>query len=132
MPNKKAVHPASSPVPAGAYSPGLVAGGFVFVSGQTAEKPGSSELVEGDVTVQTRQVMENIKGILEAAGCRMDDVVKVTAHLADAEDFDGYNGVYKEYFSKPFPTRTTVQSVIPGGSLVEIDVIALLPERTGS
>ena len=132
MTNKKAVHPASSPVPAGAYSPGLIAGGFVFVSGQTAEKPGSSELVEGDITVQTRQVMENIKGILESAGCGMDDVVKVTAHLSDAGDFDGYNGVYKQYFSKPFPTRTTVQSVIPGGSLVEIDVIALLPGRTGS
>lgn len=132
MTSKKAVHPASSPVPAGAYSPGLIAGGFVFVSGQTVEKPGSSELVEGDVTVQTRQVMENIKGILESAGCRMDDVVKVTVHLADAKDFDGYNGVYKMYFSKPFPTRTTVQSVIPGGSLVEIDVIALLPERTGN
>jgi 2-iminobutanoate/2-iminopropanoate deaminase len=126
---KRPVHPASSPVPAGAYTPGLVAGGFVFVSGQTAEKPGSSDLVEGDVKVQTRQVLENIRGILEAAGCSLDDVVKVTAHLADAEDFDGYNEIYRQFFSVPFPVRTTVQSVIPGGSLVEIDVIALLPER---
>lgn len=126
---KRPVHPASSPVPAGAYTPGLVAGGFVFVSGQTAEKPGSSDLVEGDVKVQTRQVLENIRGILEAAGCSLDDVVKVTAHLADAEDFDGYNEIYRQFFSVPFPVRTTVQSVLPGGSLVEIDVIALLPER---
>ncbi|NCB17527.1 MAG: hypothetical protein EOM65_15305 [Synergistales bacterium] len=126
---KQPVHPASSPVPAGAYTPGLIAGGFVFVSGQTAEKPGSSELVEGDVKVQTRQVLENIRGILEAAGCSLDDVVKVTAHLADVRDFDGYNGVYRQFFTAPFPVRTTVQSVIPGGSLVEIDVIALLPER---
>lgn len=126
---KLPVHPASSPVPAGAYTPGLVAGGFVFVSGQTAEKPGSSELVEGDVKVQTRQVLENIRGILEAAGCSLDDVVKVTAHLADAEDFEGYNEIYRQFFGVPFPVRTTVQSVIPGGSLVEIDVIALLPER---
>lgn len=129
--NKKPIHPALSPVPAGAYTPALVAGSFVFVSGQTAEKPGSSKLVEGDITVQTRQVMENIKGILAAAGCSMDDVVKVTAHLADVNDFDGYNGMYKQYFTKPYPVRTTVQSVIPGRSLVEIDVIAVLPERTG-
>jgi 2-iminobutanoate/2-iminopropanoate deaminase len=127
--NKIPVHPASSPVPAGAYTPGLVAGGFVFVSGQTAEKPGSSELVEGDIRVQTRQVLENIGGILEAAGCSLNDVVKVTAHLADVRDFDGYNEVYRESFSMPYPVRTTVQSVIPGGSLVEIDVIALHPER---
>jgi len=61
----------------------------------------------------------------------MDDVVKVTAHLADVRDFDGYNEVYREFFSTPYPVRTTVQSVIPGGSLVEIDVIALRPERKG-
>lgn len=128
---KQPVHPASAPVPAGAYTPGLVAGGFVFVSGQTAEKPGSAELVEGGVREQTRQVMENIGGILETAGCSMNDVVKVTAHLADVRDFDGYNEVYREFFSTPYPVRTTVQSVIPGGSLVEIDVVALHPERKG-
>ena len=128
---KQPVHPASAPVPAGAYTPGLIAGGFVFVSGQTAEKPGSDELVEGGIREQTKQVMENIEGILEAAGCSMDDVVKVTAHLADVRDFDGYNEVYREFFSTPYPVRTTVQSVIPGGSLVEIDVVALRPERKG-
>lgn len=128
---KQPVHPASAPVPAGAYTPGLIAGGFVFVSGQTAEKPGSDELVEGGIREQTKQVMENIGGILEAAGCSMDDVVKVTAHLADVRDFDGYNEVYREFFSTPYPVRTTVQSVIPGGSLVEIDVVALRPERKG-
>lgn len=128
---KQPVHPASAPVPAGAYTPGLIAGGFVFVSGQTAERPGSSELVEGGVREQTKQVMENIEGILEAAGCSMDDVVKVTTHLADVRDFDGYNEAYRECFSTPYPVRTTVQSVIPGGSLVEIDVVALHPERKG-
>ena len=73
--------------------------------------------------------MENIGGILEASGCSMNDVVKVTAHLADVGDFDGYNEVCRECFSTPYPVRTTVQSVIPGGSLVEIDVVALHPER---
>ena len=78
---KQPVHPASAPVPAGAYTPGFIAGGFVFVSGQTAEKPGSAELVEGGIREQTKQVMENIGGILEAAGCSMDDVVKVTQEM---------------------------------------------------
>lgn len=128
MAEKKCVYPECAPVPAGAYSPAVVIGNLVFVSGQTPEKPGTDELVEGDIKVQTKQVMENIKNILAAAGCTMDDVVKVSAHLKDINDFAGYNEVYKTYFNKPYPARTTVQSVIPGGSLVEIDVIAVRPE----
>lgn len=124
---KKAIHPISAPIPAGAYSPAILHNGMIFVSGQTPEKPGSSELVEGDITVQTEQVMENLKGILSAAGATMDDVLKVTVHLSDIKDFEGYNRVYKRYFSVPYPSRTTVQSVIPGGSLLEIDVIAYSP-----
>lgn len=123
--NKIPIHPESAPIPAGPYTPALITGNFVFVSGQTPEKPGTDELVEGDIKVQTKQVMENIKGILEAAGCSMDDIVKVTCHLADINDFNGYNEVYGQYFTKPYPTRTTVQSVIPGNSLIEIDVIAI-------
>lgn len=127
MAEKICVYPANAPVPAGAYSPAIVSGNLVFVSGQTPEKPGTDELVEGDITVQAKQVMENLKNILAAAGCTMDDVVKVGTHLLDINDFSGYNEVYKTYFTKPFPARTTVQSVIPGGSLVEIDVIAVKP-----
>lgn len=129
MTEKICVYPKNAPVPAGAYSPAIVSGNLVFVSGQTPEKPGTDELVEGDIRVQTRQVMENIKNILAAAGCSMDHVVKVSAHLLDIGDFAGYNDVYRTYFNKPFPARTTVQSVIPGGSLVEIDVIAVHPEK---
>ncbi len=127
MIKKTEVNPASAPLPAGSYSPAIISEGFVFVSGQTPEKPGTDETVEGDINIQTRQVMENIKGILEAAGCTMDHVVKVTVHLADINDFDGFNNVYQEYFTKPYPTRTTVQSVLLGNALVEMDVIALLP-----
>ena len=122
----------NAPAPVGPYSQAIQMDGILFCSGQIAIDPRTNEVVLGDIKSQAKLVMENIKGILESAGCGMNDVVKVTAHLTNAEDFEGYNGVYKEYFSKPFPTRTTVQSVIPGGSLVEIDVIALLPERTGS
>ncbi|MFZ5944750.1 MAG: RidA family protein [Bacillota bacterium] len=125
---KTPVHPSCAPIPAGPYTPAIKAGGFVFVSGQTPERSGSDEVVKGDIKIQTRQVMENIKGILEAAGCKMNDVVKVSAHLADMADFSGYNEVYREYFSKPYPARTTVQSVLPDkGALLEVDVIASIP-----
>lgn len=128
MASKIPVHPAGAPIPAGPYTPAIIAGGFVFVSGQTPKKPGTSETVQGDIRVQTRQVLENIKAILGAAGSTMADVVKVTVHLADLKDFAAYNEVYGEYFPEPYPARTTVQSVLPGGVGVEIDVIALRPE----
>ncbi|MFZ7103301.1 MAG: Rid family detoxifying hydrolase [Peptococcaceae bacterium] len=129
MAKKTRIYPDNAPIPAGPYTPAIAAGEYVFVSGQTPEHPGTDILVEGNIKAQTRQVLENIKNILAAAGCTMDDVVKVSAHLLDINDFTGYNDVYKEYFREPFPARTTVQSVIPGGSLVEVDVIAL---RAGS
>lgn len=128
MINKETIHPESAPIPAGPYSPALKVGSMVFVSGQTPEKPGSDELVEGGIREQTVQVMENINNILAAAGCTMDNVVRVNAHLLDINDFGEYNEVYKTYFNKPYPARTTVQSVIPGGGLVEVDVIAILPK----
>ncbi len=128
MSRKIPVHPAGAPVPAGPYSPAIIAGDFVFVSGQGPLKPGSREIVEGDVRVQTRQVLENIRTILAAAGCTMDDVVKVAAHLADMKDFQAYNEVYKEYFPEPYPARTTVQSGLPGPFSVEIDVVAMRPK----
>ncbi len=127
MIKKETIHPESAPIPAGPYSPALKVGSMVFVSGQTPEKPGTDELVEGGIKVQTKQVMENIKNILAAAGCTMENVVKVNAYLLDINDFEGYNDVYKTFFSKPYPARTTVQGVIPGGALVEVDVIAVLP-----
>jgi len=129
MIKKNRIYPDNAPIPAGPYTPAIAAGNYVFVSGQTPEKPGTDILIEGDIKDQTRQVMENIKNILTAADCTMDDVVKVSAHLLDINDFDGYNAVYKEYFTEPFPARTTVQSVVPGGSLVEVDVIAILNEK---
>ncbi len=124
---KKAVHPECSPIPAGPYTPALIAGGFVFVSGQTPERPGTDQMVEGDIKVQTKQVMENIQNILAAAGCTMDDVVKVHGCLVNMGDFAGYNEVYQQFFCKPYPARTTVECGVAGDCLVEVDVVALLP-----
>lgn len=128
MSSKIPVHPAGAPMPAGPYNPAIVAGDFVFVSGQGPIKPGSREIQQGDVKVQTRQVLSNIATILEAAGCTLADVVKVSAHLSDMKDFAAYNEVYRETFPEPFPARTTVQSGLPGPFTVEIEVIALRPD----
>lgn len=127
---KMAVCPANAPVPAGPYSHAVIAGDFIFLSGQTPEKPSTNETVKGDIKIQTRQVMENIRSILAEAGCTMNDVVKVNAYLSDINNFAGYNEVYREYFEEPYPARTTVQSAVPGGSLLEIDIIALNPQNS--
>lgn len=124
MSQKTPVHPAGAPIPAGPYTPAIIAGDFVFVSGQTPKRPGTGERVEGDIAVQTTVVLENIQAILAAAGCTLADVVKVSAHLADMKDFAAYNQVYGQFFPEPYPARTTVQSVLPGGAGLEIEVIA--------
>lgn len=94
-------------------------------------KPGTRILVEGDIRVQTRVVLENIRSILEHAGSSMADVVKVNAHLRDMGDFGAYNEVYATFFEEPYPARTTVQSVLPGPFTIEIDVIAIRPQARG-
>ena len=114
--------------PGGAYSQGLRAGEFVFASGQGPVEPQSGRVVGDTIGEQTVQVLENLKAILEAAGARMADVVRVTAHLSDLSLFDEYNRVHSGYFPDPKPTRTTVGSQLPG-ILVEIDAIAYVGQR---
>jgi 2-iminobutanoate/2-iminopropanoate deaminase len=109
--------------PIGAYSQGLRAGDFVFVSGQGPLDPQTGKIVGDTIEAQTERVLENIKAILAAGGAGMADVVKVTAHLSDLALFERYNKVYARYFPDPKPTRTTVGSQLLG-ILVEIDAIA--------
>jgi len=109
--------------PVGAYSQGLRAGDFVFVSGQGPLDPKTGKVVGDTIEEQTARVLENIKAILEAGDASMADVVKVSAHLSDMSLFERYNRVYASYFPDPKPTRTTVGSQLPG-ILVEIDAIA--------
>lgn len=115
----------AAPRPTGPYSQAISAGGLVFVAGQRPQDPGTAQIAEG-VAAQTRQVLQNVHGVLEAAGCTLADVVKVTVHLADLCDFDKFNAVYREFFQEPYPARTTVGSSLRG-ILVEIDVIAIAP-----
>jgi 2-iminobutanoate/2-iminopropanoate deaminase len=115
-----------APKAIGPYSQAVRANGFVFVSGQIALDPRSQELVAGDITAQTERVLENVKGILQAAGSSLDKVVRTTVFLADMAEFAAMNQVYSSYFKQTFPARSTVQAArLPRDVRVEIDVIAL-------
>jgi len=114
-----------APQPIGPYVQGVEAAGFVFVSGQTGLTP-SGRLVEGGIEGQTRQVLKNLKAVLEAAGSGLDKVVKVNAYLVDMGEFSAFNRVYEEYFDEPYPARATIgASALPAGGRVEVDCIAL-------
>jgi 2-iminobutanoate/2-iminopropanoate deaminase len=103
------------PAPAGAYSPAVRAGEFVFVSGQVPKDPATGKLAGDDVESQTRQVVRNVERALVAAGASLVDVVSVTVYLADIDDWGKFNAAYKEIMPQPYPTRTAL-----GASLREI------------
>ena len=115
----------AAPRPAGPYSQAIRAGGLVFVAGQRPQDPVTGQ-INDEIGAQTRQVLQNVRSVLEAAGCTLADVVKVAVYLADLRDFDTFNAVYREFFAEPYPARTTVGSSLRG-ILVEIDVIASVP-----
>src|SRR5512142_3344668 len=125
---KQQITTKSGASPIGAYSQGIRAGDFIFVSGQGPLDPVTGKLVGETIEEQTTRVLENIKAILAAGGATMADVVKVSAHLSDVALFDRYNKVYSTYFPDPNPARTTVGSQLMG-ILVEIDAIAYVGER---
>jgi 2-iminobutanoate/2-iminopropanoate deaminase len=111
----------------GPYSQAVCANGFVFVSGQIAIDPKTQRVVEGDASIQTERVLENLKGIVEAAGSSMQRVVKATVFLADFEDYSAMNEVYSRYFTQNPPARSTVETPrLPRNVRVEIEIIALL------
>jgi 2-iminobutanoate/2-iminopropanoate deaminase len=120
---RRALQPEGLAKPRPPYSPVVVSGDTVYTAGQVANDPGGS-LVEGGIVEQTRQALANVRTCLEAAGCTLDDVVKVNAFLADLGDFPGYNEAYVEFFAEPYPARTSVQAGLPPGVLVEIEAIA--------
>lgn len=112
----------------GAYSDGVLAGGFLFVSGQASVNFKTSSFVLGTIEEETIRTLDNIKAIISAAGTTMDNVVKCTVHLADINDFDRYNKIYATYFTGIKPARTTVQSVLAENIKIEIDAIVKMPE----
>jgi 2-iminobutanoate/2-iminopropanoate deaminase len=111
----------------GPYSQAIRANGFVFLSGQIPLDPSTQQVVEGDAAAQTQRVLENLKGVVEAAGSSMQRVVKTTVFLADMNDFAAMNDVYARFFVTHPPARSTVEvSKLPRNVRVEIDLIALL------
>jgi 2-iminobutanoate/2-iminopropanoate deaminase len=120
---RRVIRSSDAPQPRGIYSQAIVADGFVFVAGQAAISPKTNELELGDIRSETRRALQNIRAILEAAGCSLRDVVRVGVFLSDISDFDAMNEVYREFFPKDPPARATVGAQLPKIK-VEIDCIA--------
>ncbi len=115
-----------APAPAGSYSHGVVAKGFLYTCGMGPVDPATGKIVEGGVAEQTRQTLKNLQAILDEKGATFSQVVKVTTHLQDCvKDFKEYDVAYREFFSAPFPVRTTVGSDLIN-ILVEIDLVVAL------
>ncbi|MGD6851291.1 MAG: RidA family protein [Candidatus Bathyarchaeia archaeon] len=122
---KKAITTPNAPKPIGPYSQVVETGGFLYISGQLAIDPKDGKLAAKDITLQTRQVMENIKAILEAAEYTLEDVVSTTVYLKSMADFKDFNREYARYFQADFPARATIGGVeLKAGALVEISAVA--------
>jgi 2-iminobutanoate/2-iminopropanoate deaminase len=128
--NKKEVVTTEKAKAIGPYSVGVKAGHFVFCSGQLGMDQATGNLVEGGVEAETRQALVNLSNILEAAGSRLERVVKTTVFLRDINDFARMNAVYGEFFASEPPARSTFQvAALPRGGAVEIEATALLAEE---
>jgi 2-iminobutanoate/2-iminopropanoate deaminase len=122
---KKHVTTSEAPQPIGPYSQAVIAGGLLWASGQIPLDPQSGKVVEGDIVVQTEQVLKNLLAVLREAKMGPENVVKTTVFLSDLTDFPKMNEVYTKYFGKEPPARSTVQAAgLPRGVKVEIDLVA--------
>jgi 2-iminobutanoate/2-iminopropanoate deaminase len=125
---KQAVSTPHAPRAVGPYSQGILANGFIFVSGQVPLGP-DGKLIVGDIQAMARQCLENIRAILAAAGATMEDLVKVTVFARDLNQFKAINEVYQSYFSKTPPARSFVEvSRLPRDAEIEMEGIAVLPQ----
>ena len=127
MAPKQAVQTEQAPQPfrGAPYSQAIVAGGFVFVSGQVGMRPAETAAVSGTVEQQTEQTFANLRAILEAAGSSLEQLVKTTVYLRTLDDFPAMNEVYRRHVGDVPPTRATVEVGLPADFLVEIEAVAL-------
>ena len=126
---KQIIQTDRAPQAIGPYSQAIKARGFVYASGQIPIDPRTGQFVDGGITEQTEHVMKNVAAVLEAAGSRMDRIVKTTVFLADMEEFAAMNEVYAKFFPSDPPARATVQAAgLPRNARVEIEVVALVDE----
>jgi len=123
---KKSISSEKAPKPVGPYSPAVIAGEFVWTSGQLGIDPATGELVPGGIEAETEQALKNLAAVLEAAGSGLDRVIKTLIFITDMSQFAKVNAVYARYFQEPYPARSTVQvSALPKGAMVEIEAVAL-------
>ena len=124
---KEIISTENAPQAIGPYSQAVKAGNLMFISGQIPLDPETGDLASQSIEDQAKQVLENVKSICEAAGCSLDDIVKISIFLTDLSNFAVVNDMMKEYFSKPYPARATVEvSGLPLGVNVEIEAIVLI------
>lgn len=124
---RTAIHSDQAPAAIGPYSQATRTGNLVFLSGQTPLDPATGNLVEGDIAVQARQAFDNIKAVVAAAGGTMDDIVRVGLYLTDLSQFGAVNAVMGEYFSQPYPARSTIEvTALPKGAAFEVDALMVL------
>lgn len=125
--NKQVISTTNAPKAIGPYEQAIKVGEFIYASGQIPLDPKTGTVVEGDITVQTRRVLENLTAVVEAAGSSLERAVKATVFLKNIGDFAAMNDVYAEYLGKEKPARSTVAvAELPRGALVEIDLVAIV------
>jgi 2-iminobutanoate/2-iminopropanoate deaminase len=128
---KKIISTEKAPKAIGPYSAGVKVSHFVYTAGQLGLDPTTGNLVTGGVEAETRQALQNLKAILEAADAKLEDVVKTTVFLKDMNDFQKMNGIYAEFFASDAPARSAVQvAALPKGGAVEIEVVAFISSET--
>jgi reactive intermediate/imine deaminase len=121
------IHSDHAPAAIGPYSQAVRSGNTVYLSGQTPLDPATGVLVEGDIAVQARRALDNLQAVCAAAGGSFDDVVRIGLYLTDLGNFAAVNAVMAEYFSAPYPARSTIEvSALPKGAAFEIDAVMVL------
>ncbi|MBK8822036.1 MAG: RidA family protein [Anaerolineales bacterium] len=128
--NRTVVHTDKAPKAIGPYSQAIRTETMIYTAGQTGLDPATGELVAGGVEAQTRQVLVNLKNVIEAAGSSVGNVVKTTVFLTDMSDFPKMNAIYAEFFGENPPARSTVAVAgLPKGGVVEIDAVVLVGNK---
>jgi len=125
--SRQSIHTDAAPAAIGPYSQAVRSGQTVYLSGQIPLDPATGALVEGDIATQTRRAFDNLKAVCEAAGGSLDGVVRLGLYVTDLGDFATVNAVMAEYFSAPYPARSTIQvSALPKAAVVEVDAILVI------